>query len=245
MGLRIEHKQCDINKSQYGAHYDKLPAADYKLSAKLSNNRYAYTFCMCPGGEVVQATPESGCCVTNGMSYFARDLKNSNSAILVNVNPEDFGSSDPLAGLEFQRKYERIAFDFSRDYRLPTSRLHDFLINKTPLNLGSIRPSCKRGAVLANLNECLPTYISDGIKEGIKIFNNKVKGFENPDAILSGIESRSSTPVRILRDDKAQSISCDGLYPVGEGSGYSGGIMSSAVDGIKTAINIINGINSK
>lgn len=241
IGVRIEHPQNKIDQVMYGKYNSQLPHADYKLSTKLANGRGVYTFCMCPGGEVIAATSEKNCTVTNGMSYFARNKENANSAILVNVNSSDFESNHPLAGIEFQRKYEKLAFGFSKDYKIPVERVCDFLKNNDPSNYGSVKPSSSCGVILADLNRCLPTFVSDGIKEGIKLFDYKIKGFACPDALLSGVETRSSAPIRILRDKITyESLSTSGLFPIGEGSGYAGGIMSSAVDGIKAAISIIN-----
>lgn len=235
VGVRIEHKQSMINKSQYGKFADKLPAAEYKLSAKASNNRGVYTFCMCPGGVVVPAASEEGRVVVNGMSYSKRDLENANSAILVNVYPEDFEGTDVLAGVEFQRKLEEKAFELGgRDYKAPIQLFGDFVNNKVSIKLGEVVPSYFRGYKFANLNEIFPEYINSALKEGITLMDKKIRGFGNKDAILSAVESRSSSPVKMYRDERFFS-NVEGVMPCGEGAGYAGGIMSAAVDGIKCA----------
>ena len=239
VGVRIEHKQEMINKSQYG---DKtkldLPAAEYKLVYH-GENRSCYTFCMCPGGEVVASSSEEGTIVTNGMSKFARDGENANSAILVNVVPEDFEGDSPLAGIYFQKELEEKAFVVGgKNYYAPIQRVEDFLNNKKSEYIGEIKPSYKPGVMLSNLNDLLPNFVSETLREGIKYFDTKIKGFANPDAILTGVETRSSSPVTIVRND-AGIANIKGIYPCGEGAGYAGGIMTAAVDGIKCAIKIM------
>jgi hypothetical protein len=241
IGVRIEHLQETINKSQYGESY-KHPAlgpADYKLSYHSKSGRSAYTFCMCPGGYVVNSTSETEQVCTNGMSYSMRDGENANSAILVNVTPSDFGSDEPLAGVNFQRKIERKAF-FMADskYKLPLQLVGDFLNNKPSTNLGEVTPTIKPGYKFVEIKKVLPKYVTDTLKEAIVYFEQKIKGFSAKDAILTAPETRSSSPIRILRSDLHES-NIVGLYPMGEGAGYAGGIMSSAVDGIKTAEIII------
>ncbi|TCT17067.1 hypothetical protein EDC18_101363 [Natranaerovirga pectinivora] len=237
IGVRIEHPQILISKNQYGDYYESphLPVADYKLTHKCSNGRSIYSFCMCPGGFVVNASSEKGRIVTNGMSNYARDEVNANSAIIVTVKPEDFESEHPLAAIAFQRKWEEKAFQVGgSSYKVPIQLVDDFYKNKASNNLGDVMPSLKEQGVLANIQECLPHYVIEGLKEGIQAFDKKIKGFARQDAILSGVETRTSSPVRIHRDDNFES-NIKGLYPCGEGAGYAGGITSAAMDGIKTA----------
>ena len=242
IGLRIEHPQELINQAQFKefAGHPLLGAADYKMSYHSPTGRSAYTFCMCPGGFVVAAASEAGGVVTNGMSNYDRDAHNANSALLVGVKPEDFGSSHPLAGVEFQRRWERKAFELGgRNYQAPIQLLSDFLLDRPSKKLGSITPSYQRGVTLAPLKECLPDYVIQTIKEATLDFDRKLKGFNMPEAILTGVETRSSSPVRIERDASYQA-NIRGLYPAGEGAGYAGGIISAAVDGIKTAEAIVS-----
>lgn len=240
VGVRIEHLQSEIDKAQYGTITKlKLPAADYKLAYHSESGRSCYTFCMCPGGTVMPSSSEENTIVTNGMSYFARDGKNANSAVLVNVVPSDFESNNPLAGVDFQEKLEKKAFALGgSNYFAPIQRFEDFDKNIKSTFIGSIKPSYKPGVTLSNLNEIMPEFVSKTLKEGIKYFDTKLHGFANPDSILTGIETRSSSPVRILRNENFVS-NIDGIYPCGEGAGYAGGIMSAAVDGIKCAIKAI------
>lgn len=237
IGVRIEHPQELINEKQYGkyANHSKLGAAEYKLSGHFDNGRSAYTFCMCPGGMVVAATSEKGMVVTNGMSLHARDGKNANSALLVGVTPDDYGSDHPLAGIEFQRKWEHLAFIAGgEDYKAPAQTVGDFLADKPTTNIGSINPSYNPGVKAGDLKQCLPDYVIDTLKLALLDFDKKIKGFANPEAIMTGVETRSSSPIRIPRDETLQS-NIKGLYPVGEGAGYAGGIMSAAIDGIRVA----------
>ena len=239
VGVRIEHKQSMINHSQYGKFADRLPAAEYKLNAKAKNGRGVYTFCMCPGGVVVPAASEEGRLVVNGMSYSGRNLENANSAILVNVYPEDFGEGGVLAGVEFQRKLEEKAFELGGcNYKAPVQLFGDFVKNVKSEKLGKVKPSYAKGYRFANLNECFPEYINESLKEGIQQMDRKIKGFASYDAVLSAVESRSSSPVRIPRDGEMFS-NIRGLIPCGEGAGYAGGIMSAAVDGVKCAEYVI------
>ena len=237
IGLRIEHPQEVINRAQYG-HYAENPgleAADYKLSYHAKNGRGAYTFCMCPGGYVVAAASEKSCLVTNGMSEYRRDGANANSALLVGVTPDDFQDPHPLAGVEFQRKWERLAFKLGGEsYKAPVQLTGDFLADRPSSNWGDVKPTYKPGVVFAQLKDCLPDYVVETLKEAIVYFDTRIKGFAMPDSILTGVETRSSSPVRIIRDENYIS-NIQGLYPMGEGAGYAGGIMSSAVDGIRTA----------
>ncbi|MFZ5647087.1 MAG: NAD(P)/FAD-dependent oxidoreductase [Bacillota bacterium] len=237
LGVRIEHPQALVDLAQYKrmAGHEKLGAADYKLVYHDSGGRSCYTFCMCPGGVVVAATSEAGCVVTNGMSFYARDRENANSALLVGITPDDFGSDHPLAGIELQRKWERKAFEIGGgDYRAPVQLVGDLLEGRPSTGLGSVMPSYPRGVVPSDLRHCLPEYVAATISRAIPHFDRKLKGFAHPEAVLTGVETRSSSPVRILRNDFHEA-SVKGLYPAGEGAGYAGGIISSAVDGIRVA----------
>ena len=238
IGARIEHPQELIDKTQFGAFAGnpKLGAADYKLAYHSPNGRSAYTFCMCPGGTVVAAASEPGRLVTNGMSQYARNGRNANSAFLVNVGPGDFGSEHPLAGVSYQQKWEQLAFTLGgSNYRAPVQLLGDFLEDRKSTGLGSIvKPTYRPGVEPADLRECLPAFIVETLKEAVPHLDRKLKGFALKEATLTGVETRSSSPVRILRDESFQS-SIAGIYPAGEGAGYAGGIVSSAVDGIKMA----------
>lgn len=242
VGARIEHPQSIIDRSQYGsfAGHPALGAADYKLAVHLKNNRGVYTFCMCPGGRVVAAASEEGRLVTNGMSYHTRDGKNANSALLVGVEPGDFGSSHPLAGIEFQRRLEEKAFaSGGQNYRAPAQRVEDFLLNRPSRSFGEVKPSYAPGVTPSDLSRCLPEFITESMRQGILAMNQKLRGFAAPDAVLTGVESRSSSPVRILRGPDYQSMGLRGLFPCGEGAGYAGGIISAAVDGIRCAEQIL------
>ncbi len=242
VGARIEHLRESIDRAQYGdfCTNKRLGAADYKMNVKAKNDRGVYTFCMCPGGMVVAAQSEENTVVTNGMSNFARDSINSNSALLVNVYPKDFMSEHVLAGVEFQRKIEKNAYIFGGGgYSAPVQRVGDFLKNTKSTAFGSVLPSYKPGTNFAKLDDILPEYVTNAMREGIIGMDRKLKGFADNDAILTGAETRSSSPVRIKRDDTLQSISIKGLYPCGEGAGYAGGIISAAVDGMKCAEQIL------
>ena len=235
VGVRIEHDQKMINKSQYGKFAGLLPPAEYKLNVKLSNGRGVYTFCMCPGGVVVPAASEEGLLAVNGMSYYKRSLENANSAVLVNVGPEDFGSDDVLAGVEFQRKLEKAAYDLGGgSYIAPVQLVSDFLKNVKSTKLGKVKPSYSIGYKLSNLNECLPDFVAESLREGITKMDRKINGFMGNDAVITAVESRSSSPVKIVRDENMFS-NIKGLIPCGEGAGYAGGIVSAAVDGIRCA----------
>ena len=226
VGVRIEHKQKMINETQYG-------------TITTLQLRSCYTFCMCPGGEVIASASHNGEVVTNGMSTFKRDKENANGALLVNVLTTDFPGTDPLAGMYFQEDLEHKAYELggSNGYA-PVQRVEDFLKNKPSTKIGEIIPSYKPGYKLCNLNEILPDFVSKTLKEGIVAFDKKLTGFAHPDAILTGVETRSSSPVTIKRDEDLMS-NLEGIYPCGEGAGYAGGITSAAVDGIKVAIKII------
>lgn len=237
VGVRIEHDQLKINEAQYGsaARHPALGAADYKLSCHLPSGRSVYTFCMCPGGYVVAAASEAGGVVTNGMSRFARAGANSNSAFLVNVVPEDFESQHPLAGIEFQRRWERAAFNLAgSNYRAPAQLLGDFMRKKPSKSCRSVQPTYPLGVTYGDLSGCLPEFVTTSLREAVPIFDRRLRGFATPDAVLTGVETRSSSPVRIVRDDTLQS-NLRGVYPCGEGAGYAGGIMSAAVDGLRCA----------
>ena len=242
IGVRIEHSQEAISRAQFGAFWDKLPAADYKLACHLPSGRSAFTFCVCPGGQVVAAASEYGQVVTNGMSLRARDGANINGGFLVGVNPEDFGGDSPLAGVRFQERWERAAFDLGGgNYRAPAQLVGDFLAGRPTNGPRSILPTYRPGVVWTALDGALPDYVLDTLKEALPIFDHKLRGFAHPDGVLTGVETRSSSPVRILRDGSFQSPALPGLYPCGEGAGYAGGITSAAVDGIKVAEAVIRG----
>lgn len=235
LGVRIEHPQSFINRAQYGEAASKLPPADYKLSTHISNGRGVYTFCMCPGGEVVCSSCEDGTIITNGMSNRARDGEYANSAVLVSVTPQDFDGS-LFGGFKARKALERAAFNKAGGgFRAPAQYYKDFLSNKA--SLGDITSSYLPSVSAVNLNELLPRYISDGLKEGIETFGRKIKGFNDENALLIAPETHSSSPIRIERGESGECNVC-GIYPCGEGAGYAGGITSSAVDGIKTAIKI-------
>jgi len=237
IGARIEHPQRMINVSQYGSQEaaDILGAADYKLSYKCKNGRGVYTFCMCPGGFVVASASEPECVVTNGMSYHSRAGKNANSALLVSVEPEDFGSENPLAGIEFQRKWEHEAFIAGgRNYYAPAQKVGDFLAGKPSECAGEVEPEYKPGVRWTDISGCLPAFAADAMREALPELGKKIHGFDMPDAVLTAVETRSSSPVRIMRDENLQT-GIFGIFPAGEGAGYAGGIMSAAVDGIRAA----------
>ena len=241
IGVRIEHLQEMVDRAQYGtaAGYPSLGAADYQLFDK-TGSRTAYSFCMCPGGIVVAAASEQGSIVTNGMSEFARDRQNANSALVVSVEPNDYGSSHPLAGVEFQRRWEQLAYKAGgSSYAAPVQRLEDFLENRTSTRIGAVKPSYTGNIALADLNTCLPSFVTEAMKKSVKIFDGKLKGFADNDAILTGVETRTSSPVRIPRGETLEAVGIAGLYPAGEGAGYAGGIMSAAVDGLRIAEQII------
>jgi len=237
VGIRVEHPQEMIGKNQYGVYYTKLPAADYKVTYQTSGGRGVYSFCMCPGGYVVNASSEEGRLAVNGMSYYDRDGVNANSAVVVTVSPEDFGGTDVLAGIEFQRRYERAAY-LQAGGKIPVQLFGDFQKNLPSSSLGGVVPQIKGEYALGNVREILPKFIGDSIAEGIQAFGKRIRGYDREDAVLSGIESRTSSPVRILRDESFQA-NIRGVYPCGEGAGYAGGIMSAAMDGLRVADAII------
>ena len=235
VGVRVEHLQSSIGLAQYGQAYTRLPAADYKLVSHASE-RAAFTFCMCPGGYVMPAASEEGGVVVNGMSNYARDGVNANSALIAQVTGADFGSEHPLAGVEFQRKLERAAFVAGgRDYAAPVQRIGDFLENRTSSYFGDVLPTYAAGTTFANLSDVLPMSVTNTLKASILDMDRRLKGFANPDGILTAVESRTSSPLRMERDESMQSVGVRGLYPCGEGAGYAGGITSSAADGLRVA----------
>ena len=235
MGVRIEHRQADIEQSQYGRPRGTLPAADYSLNVHLPDGKSAYTFCMCPGGEVIAAASEEGGVVTNGMSLSARDGENANAALLVTLHPEDFPEGDLLSGMRWQRQIERRAFEAGgSSYHAPAQRTGDFLARRKSEGPGRVRPSYRPGVTWTELHEVLPERITRVLERAIPALGKKLRGFDDPDAVLTAPETRSSSPVRILRDESLQA-SLRGLYPCGEGAGYAGGITSAAVDGLRCA----------
>lgn len=240
VGVRIEHPQELINKAQYGSFYNHpaLGAADYKFGGD------CYTFCMCPGGFVVASGSEEGGIVTNGMSYSDRKGENANSALLVNVDSKDFGEG-LFDGIAFQRKLEKAAYDISKSYMAPCQMLSDFFEGKKSSSFRSVTPTYKPGVVPTDLSVILPERVSENLKSGIMGIDKKLKGFYLPEAVLTSPETRSSSPVRILRDETLQAIGIEGLYPAGEGAGYAGGIMSAAADGIRCAERLIKKENGE
>ena len=241
VGVRIEHRQSDCDAAQYKryAGHPGLPASTYKLSCHLPSGRAAYSFCVCPGGQVVAAASEEGRLVTNGMSEFARDKENINGGFLVNVTPEDFGGeNDPLAGVAFQRRLEEAAYDLGGGtYHAPAQRVGDFLAGRPSTGPGRVQPSYRPGVTWTDLRQCLPDFVADTLAGALPILGRKLQGYDDPDAVLTAVESRSSSPVRISRDETYQSA-VRGLYPCGEGAGYAGGILSAAADGMRAAEHI-------
>lgn len=236
IGVRIEHRQEKISRAQFGEGYALLPPTDYKLSCHLPNGRSAFTFCVCPGGEVVAAASSPGQVVTNGMSHHARDGENINGGFLVGVGPEDYPGEDALAGVRYQEQWEQAAWELGgRNYFAPVQRVGDFLKGQPSTAAGSIRPSYRPGVTFTDLSSCLPEAVLETLRAALPLFDQKVRGFADPDAVLTGVETRSSSPLRILRDATSLVSSVKGLYPCGEGAGYAGGIVSAAVDGIRVA----------
>lgn len=235
VGVRMEHPQVMINKNQYGEEYPlSLPAASYKLTRRVAEERGVYSFCMCPGGYVVNASSEEGMTAVNGMSYHARDGENANSAMIISVRPEDFGGDGPLAGVEFQRRLEKAAYREGKG-KIPVQLFGDFCADRVSTSLGNIRPNTKGGWTFGNVRSIFPENLAAGLEEGIKGCENLIPGFAREDALLLGVESRTSSPVRIERDPATFESEQRGLYPCGEGAGYAGGIMSAAMDGLKVA----------
>jgi uncharacterized FAD-dependent dehydrogenase len=242
IGVRIEHPQALIDQAQYGpsAGHERLGAADYKLAFHGEGGRSAYTFCMCPGGKVIAAASEADGIVTNGMSYMARDGQNANAALLVNVMPEDFPDRHPLAGFRFQKQWERLAFELAGGgFKAPVQRLGDFICGRPSAQLGAVSPTYRPGVALSDLQRCLPAYVCETIRQAIPAFAARLRGFDLPDALLTGVETRSSCPVRLVRGTDFQA-SIAGVYPAGEGAGYAGGITSAAADGIRVAEALIS-----
>lgn len=238
LGVRIEHPQDMIGQNQYGAFYKKLPTADYKVTYQTKEKRGVYSFCMCPGGFVVNASSEPERLAVNGMSYYNRDGRNANGAIVVTVSPEDYGSRDVLAGVEYQRKLEEAAYREANG-KIPVQLFGDFLNHQVSTSFGEVMPAIKGEYSFGNVRSILPKVIGDSIAEGILAFDRKIKGYAREDAVLSGIESRTSSPVRMIRDESLQA-NIKGIYPCGEGAGYAGGITSAAMDGIRVAEKIIH-----
>ncbi len=250
VGLRIEHLRTTINHAQYGNSVgaEKLPAADYKMTFRSSGGRSVYSFCMCPGGFVVNASSGEEQSVVNGMSNHSRDEANSNSAIVVNVTPEDFdreclADCGVLAGVEFQRKYEALAYREGNG-GIPVQLFGDYKAGKISSGFGKIKPNIKGSYTFGNLNNCLPAFVNNAIIEGIDYYGKRLQGFNDHEAVLSGIETRTSSPVRLVRGENFMSVNVCGIFPCGEGAGYAGGITSAAVDGIKVAEAVAEYINS-
>ena len=236
VGVRMEHKQSLIDDAMYGMRHEDsvdglLGAADYKLTAHASNGRSVYSFCMCPGGYVVNASSEEGMLAVNGMSYSKRDSQNANSAIIVSVTPEDFKDDNPLSGIEFQRELEKAAFDAGNG-KIPVQTYGDFKLDKKSTQFGNITPVTKGNTAFADINKVLPKSLCDALKECITTFGKTIKGFDDEDALMLGVESRTSSPLRIVRDNQLNA-NIKGIYPCGEGAGYAGGITSAAMDGIR------------
>ena len=237
IGFRIEHPQSLIDRARYGkfAGAPLLGAADYKLVHHCGNGRSVYSFCMCPGGTVVAAASEPGRVVTNGMSQYSRTERNANAGIVVGITPADY-PGDVLAGIEYQRRWETLAFEAGgRNYCAPAQLVGDFIAGRASTALGSVAPSYTPGVRMTDLSACIPPYAVDAIREALPAFEKQIKGFAMRDAILTGVETRTSSPIRITRDTQFQSLNTRGLYPAGEGAGYAGGILSAAVDGIEVA----------
>ncbi len=240
VGFRIEHPQSLIDRARLGPHAGNplIGAADYKLVHHAKNGRAVYSFCMCPGGTVVAATSEENRVVTNGMSQYSRNERNANAGIVVNVDPEDYGGSaeNPLAGIDFQRALESKAFELGgRNYEAPGQLVGDFIAGQTSTEFGKVIPSYKPGVHLTDLAQALPDFVIEAMREALPAFEKKIKGFAMHDAVLTGVETRTSSPLRITRGNNYQSLNVKGLYPAGEGAGYAGGILSAGVDGIKVA----------
>ncbi|WP_295009008.1 NAD(P)/FAD-dependent oxidoreductase [uncultured Dechloromonas sp.] len=241
IGFRVEHPQTLIDNARFGpsAGNEILGAADYKLVHHCKNGRAAYSFCMCPGGQVVAATSEPGRVVTNGMSQYSRAERNANSALVVNIDPEDFPGDfrkNPLIGMDFQRHWESAAFVAGGgDYSAPAQKIGDFLAGRPSTAQGSVEPSYQPGVHWTELSACVPAYVTEALREAIPAFDRQIRGFAMADAVLTGVETRTSSPIRIKRGPDYQSINTRGLYPAGEGAGYAGGILSAGVDGIKVA----------
>ncbi|MFT6889908.1 MAG: putative FAD-dependent dehydrogenase, partial [Halioglobus sp.] len=238
IGFRIEHPQSVIDKARFGDHAGNrlLGAADYKLVHHCKNGRSVYSFCMCPGGTVVAAASEEGLLVTNGMSQYSRKERNANSAIVVGIDPERDYPQHVLAGIDLQRQLEARAYEIGgANYHAPAQLVGDFLADRSSTELAAVQPSYKPGIALGDLTQTMPDFVIDAIREAIVAFDKQIKGFAMPDAILTGVETRTSSPICIKRGKDFQSINTRGLYPAGEGAGYAGGILSAGIDGIKVA----------
>jgi uncharacterized FAD-dependent dehydrogenase len=238
IGVRIEHPQSWMDKARFGAcagHPD-LGAADYSLAHHCANGRTVYSFCMCPGGTVVAATSEPGRVVTNGMSQYSRNERNANSGFVVGIDPERDYPGHPLAGIEFQRKWESLAYTAGGStYAAPAQKVGDFLAGKPSEDLGVVEPSYRPGIRMTDLAQCLPAFVIDAMREALPVFGRQIAGYDHPDVLLTGVETRTSSPIRITRGKDFQSLNVAGLFPAGEGAGYAGGILSAAIDGIKVA----------
>ena len=246
MGVRIEHRQSDINTAQYGAAADCLPAADYSLSCHLPDGLSAYTFCMCPGGEVFAAASEAGGVCTNGMSNSRRDGENANAAVLVTLHPEDFPDKGTLGGMYWQRSIEQRAYVCSGgNYHAPAQRVGDFLAGRASTAPGRVQPTYRPGVTWCDLHDMLPARITATLAQALPAFGRKLRGFDDPDAVLTAPETRSSSPVRIVRGPDRCSTGVQGLYPCGEGAGYAGGITSAAVDGLRCAECVIKALQNE
>ena len=238
IGVRIEHPQSWMDRARFGTHagHPDLGAADYSLSHHCGNGRTVYSFCMCPGGTVVAATSEPGRVVTNGMSQYSRNERNANSGFVVGIDPERDYPGHPLAGVEFQRKWESLAYAAGGStYAAPAQKVGDFLAGRSSSDLGEVAPSYKPGVTMTDLAACLPDFAVAAMREALPVFGRQIAGYDHPDVLLTGVETRTSSPIRITRGDDFQSLNTAGLYPAGEGAGYAGGILSAAVDGIKVA----------
>ena len=246
MGVRIEHRQSDINTAQYGAAADRLPAADYSLSCHLPDGSSAYTFCMCPGGEVFAAASEAGGVCTNGMSNSRRDGENANAAVLVTLHPEDFPDKGALGGMYWQRSIEQRAYVCGGgNYHAPAQRVGDFLAGRASTAPGRVQPTYRPGVTWCDLHDVLPARITATLAQALPVFGKKLRGFDDPDAVLTAPETRSSSPVRIVRGPDRCSTGVQGLYPCGEGAGYAGGITSAAVDGLRCAECVIKALQNE
>ncbi|MGH6746481.1 NAD(P)/FAD-dependent oxidoreductase [Novosphingobium sp.] len=238
IGVRIEHPQSWIDTARYGDNAGNkiLGAAAYSIAHKASNGRTVYSFCMCPGGRVVAAASEPGRVVTNGMSQYSRAEFNANSGLVVDIDPDKDYPGDPLAGIAFQRKFEELAYKAGgENYKAPGQKLGDFLADRPSTEFGEVIPSYQPGVHLTELKTCLPDFVVDAIREALPVFGRQVPGYDHPDVVMTGVETRTSSPVRITRGRDLQSLNTRGLYPAGEGAGYAGGILSAAVDGIRVA----------
>ncbi|WP_426014489.1 NAD(P)/FAD-dependent oxidoreductase [Caulobacter sp. DWR2-3-1b2] len=238
IGVRIEHPQSWMDRARFGTHagHPDLGAADYSLAHHCANGRTVYSFCMCPGGTVVAATSEPGRVVTNGMSQYSRNERNANSGFVVGIDPERDYPGHPLAGVEFQRKWESLAYTAGGStYAAPAQKVGDFLAGRASSDLGDVAASYKPGVTMTDLAACLPPFAVEAMREALPVFGRQIAGYDHPDVLLTGVETRTSSPIRITRGEDFQSLNTAGLYPAGEGAGYAGGILSAAVDGIKVA----------